>query len=82
MDQFSSLILVSEIDRKFETVTEEDEDEEGAVAATAAAGTGKEQDEEGAASDGEFIPSSWNSHAKPRRSAMKSPDKSSSVNIF
>lgn len=54
-------------DRQFETVTEEDEED-------------AEEEEEG--DDGEFIPSSWNSNAKPSRSAMKSPDKSSSVIIY
>lgn len=33
-------------------------------------------------SEGEFVPSSWNSLAKPSRSALKSPDKSSSVSFF
>lgn len=40
------------------------------------------EEEEEEEEDGEFIPSSWNSNAKPSRSAMKSPDKSSSVIIF
>lgn len=42
----------------------------------------EDENEEGAASEGEFIPSSWNSNAKPSRSALKSPDKSSTVNIY
>lgn len=44
--------------------------------------TEEDEEEEEEGDDGEFIPSSWNSNAKPSRSAMKSPDKSSSVIIY
>lgn len=30
----------------------------------------------------EFVPSSWDAEAQPARSALKSPDKSSSVSFF
>lgn len=33
-------------------------------------------------SEGEFVPSSWNSTAQPQRSALKSPDKSNEVRII
>lgn len=42
------------------------------------------EDEEDSSSDaeGEWVPSCWDSLAQPSRSALKSPDKSSSVSKF